>query len=94
MMAATLMLVVLLCCVESGWMYLRIVGDKVVGWEEQKVVGLSPIQEKVWCVRCKDARRAEYSWTFEAFEVSRLSLSFSKGLVNLSARQHNGIQWA
>lgn len=35
-MVATLVLVliVLLCQVEDSWMYLRVVGDKVVRWEE------------------------------------------------------------
>lgn len=68
--------------------------DKVVRYEEQKDAGPSAMQEKVRCVQCKDTKRAEYSWAFEAFEVSRLLLSFIKGLVNVSARQHNGIQRA
>ena len=62
------------------------VGGKVVRWEEKIVV-------VVWCVRCRDVRSAGYRWANVAFEVSRCSLSFTKGLVNLRARQHNRVQW-
>ena len=62
------------------------VGGKVVRWEEKIVV-------VVWCVRYRDVKSAGYRWANVAFEVSRCPLYFTKGLVNLCARQHNRVQW-
>ena len=60
------------------------------GW---LLYGLSALREMLWCVRCKDVRDAGYRWDLVAFEVSRCLLAFTKGPVNLWARQHNRIQY-
>lgn len=62
--------------------------------EKTVVVEQSALQEKVWCVRCKDAKSAGYRWAKVAFEVSRALLFFTKGLVNMGPRQHNRVQLA
>lgn len=66
-----------------------------MSWEEKTVVvGQSALQKKLWCVRCKNARREGYRWAEVAVEVSRALLHFTKGLVKLGARQHNRVQQA
>jgi hypothetical protein len=93
MMVVTLVLVVLLCCVEGGCVYRRWFVDKAWRWEGQMVVVRSALREAVWCVRCKESRNAGYRWDLVGYEVSRCLLAFTKGLVNLWARQHNRIQY-
>jgi hypothetical protein len=72
MMAVALVFAVLLCCVEDIVECISVsVDDKVVRWKEQMADKQSAFRERLWCVRCRGVRTAEYSWAKVAFEVSR-----------------------